>query len=318
MPVIGKDTWSPTSSPSHHRFPSLTLRPSGWTSTRNIKEETVTGDESRPRVETPVTKPKSNNRVKQIFKDVLNRATKKKGSRSPEPPCRNISLPSTYIPASPSPHQLYHQQQQQLYQQHQSQDPSSPYTPKHYALTLAQRKGLITPVSRTETASNHPIDNTKNTQNGKGPRNHRESLVDPIQPQHLAFQKMELEDDLDLELAGQFPEGVLQSPFAQTSLTPPPASSVLRHSASSHHLFSHHGLGDGEPTFISPAATEPEPSPFGGGLLQKARPSSQLMPIPKELVDSGCDSMGGHEQNGSNDTMLNPSHQNLQQTLDST
>ncbi|KAG0239708.1 hypothetical protein BGX31_002559, partial [Mortierella sp. GBA43] len=286
MPAAAtKGAWSPVPGIGHKRFPSLTIR---WPTNHGNGEE----GESRPRVETPTSKTKGNNRVKKIFKDVLSLASKKKGSQSPEPPFRDISLPSTYIRAtpSPSPHNLY---------QPQTMDQLSPYSPNHYAVTLAQRKGLVTPVSRTDTAlSNGQNDNNK----GKNPR---ESLVDPIQP-HLAFQKLGLDDEDD-ELANQ-------SPFGQTSLTPPPASSVLRHSASSHHLFSN-GPGDGEPTFISPAATAPGPTqalysvaPQGP---QKTRPSSQLMPIPKELVDSGCDSMGGHEHHATASnatTAFNPSH----------
>ncbi|KAF9366765.1 hypothetical protein BGX34_008723 [Mortierella sp. NVP85] len=299
MPTSAKDAWSPGSgsNPSQQRFPSLTIRPLGWPTTHGAGEQTGANGESRPRVETPTSKAKGNNRVKQIFKEVLSLATKKKGRRSPEPPFRDISLPSTYIRATPSPLHL------------QNQDPVSPYNPNHHAVTMAQRKGLITPVSRTDTApSNYHNDNTHinnisiNNINGKSTRNARESLVDPIQP-HLAFQKMELGEDED-ELANQ-------SPFGQTSLTPPPASSVLRHSASSHHLFGH-GLGDGEPIFISPEATEPEPAlPLRSSTLGEvpvARPSSQLMPVTKELVNSECDTMGGqeHHATASNTTPFNP------------
>jgi hypothetical protein len=137
---------------------------------------------------------------------------------------------------------------------------------------------------------------------------------------------MELEDDDDVfRLVDQDYDGVLQSPFAQTSLTPPPASSVLRHSVSSHRLFGG-GANECEPIFISAAATVTDlqqRAGGGGAPLDRfnTRRSSQLMPVPKDFIDSGCDSMGGHEPyaTASNATTLNHNNQgSLQPNLNTT
>ncbi|KAG0368194.1 hypothetical protein BGZ54_002508 [Gamsiella multidivaricata] len=258
------------------------------------------GEENQTWTETSMSKPRGNNRMKQIFKDVFGISSKKRNSRSAESPFRDISLPSTHIrdALTPSPH----------HQQHLN---TSIHNQHIYSTTLTQRKGLVTPVSRPDTAqSNYQNDASNNNNgniNGRSSKNPRESLVDPVLPQRLGFQRKELEDDVDALLLGDqdLDDGVLQSPFAQTSLTPPPASSVLRHSASSHRVFNS-GIGSGEcePILISAAATASEQPQHSG---QKTRPSSQLMPLPKDFADSGCDSMGGHDHyaTASNATTLN-------------
>ncbi|KAI1317279.1 hypothetical protein EDD11_008767 [Mortierella claussenii] len=334
MPAVGQEVGpSAISKPGHARIHSLTVRPGNQAAlVMGFAEDQDTNEYANA----PASKSKNNGRVKQMFKDVFG-MTRKKSIQSPEFPFRNISLPSTHVRTdlTPSPHShLQHRHQQHYQHQHKDHSMDSQYL---YSTTLGQRKGLVTPVSRPDTAQsnyfNHSSllnnNNSSNSNNLKTVKNPRESLVDPIQPQQLAFSKMELEDD-DIDLEDQDPLSMLQSPFGQTSLTPPPASSVLRHSTSTHRIFNNftnsisniNGGGaktttaaaamDGEfePILISSAATITEPIQPSNDILggrNKARRSSQLMPILKDFVDSGCDSMGGHEPyaTASNATTLN-------------
>jgi len=356
VPVISKDPWlHEISSPgSLSRLNSLSHRrsgqmgatptptsppPSGPGATTPIDEEQdLDGCQFREEAYPP--KSKSNSRVKQLIKDVFGI---KKKSQSSDLAFRDISLPSTHIRSSSSP--LHHQQQQQYNQYHQHLDPSinSQY---RYAAAVAQRKGLVTPVSRPDTAQSNYRNDTNNAQ--KNNRNRaRESLVDPVQ--QLGFQKMEFgEDDGcadDLAVGGAFPEGY------NTSLTPPPASSVLRHSSPPHRGFLNSNSGSGEyetPVLITAAVAgqgsqcylqqqlqelqeqqqhqQQSSQPyilgsqelsasggggaFGGRTSKAARPpSTQMATTPKDYVDSGCDSTGGLEQpytTASNATTLNP------------
>ncbi|KAF9413427.1 hypothetical protein BGZ94_000728 [Podila epigama] len=72
----------------------------------------------------------------------------------------------------------------------------------------------------------------------------------------------------------------LYAPFAQASLTPPPASSVLRHSTSSNRIF---GLLDGQDDSMSPLSTSPRqsatlsPTDCVKNRKKATRPSSQLI-----------------------------------------
>ncbi|KAF9153905.1 hypothetical protein BG015_002331 [Linnemannia schmuckeri] len=280
---------------------------------------------------------KNKNRVKQMFRDVF--GISKKKSQSPDLAFRDISLPSTHIRSSSTP--AHHHQQ--LYGHPPQLDPSinSQY---NYSAVVAQRKGLITPVSRPDTAQSsyrNGNDNNSNSRNQNNNHNRskaRESLVDPVQ--QLGFQKMEFDEDYDI-LGGvgddAFPEG--HNPYCQTSLTPPPASSVLRHSTSPHRSFLS-GSAEYEPVLITAAVVnnnntlqqqqlQSEPSALGlqeggssgaivgGRTSRPTRPPSQMInatPTPKDYVDSGCDSSGGNEQpyttTASNATTLNQHHTN--------
>ncbi|KAF9926840.1 hypothetical protein FBU30_003662 [Linnemannia zychae] len=280
------------------------------------------------------SKNKSNNRVKQMFRDVFGLSKKK--SQSPDLAFRDISLPSTHIRSTSSP---THYQQHYGHQQHL--DPSI-NNQHQYSAAVAQRKGLVTPVSRPDTAQssyrNNDNNNNRNNNTNKNNKNHnktraRESLVDPVH--QLGFQKLEIDEDSEL-LDGAFPEG--HNPYGQTSLTPPPASSVLRHS-SPHRSFLNSSSGEYEPVLITAAiiggnvnGTVQSQHPYamksqdtggaavGGRTSRTPRPPSQLV-IPttvtlpkdyKDYVDSGCDSTGEKEQpytTASNATTLNPSHQ---------
>lgn len=271
---------------------------------------------------------KNKSRVKQMFRDVF--GISKKKCQSPDLAFRDISLPSTHIRSSSTPTN----QHQQLYGHPQHLDPSinSQY---HYSAVVAQRKGLITPVSRPDTAqSSYPNgnDNTSNNRNQNNNSNNRsrarESLVDPVQ--QLGFQKMEFDEDCDLLGGnGAFPEG--HHPYGQTSLTPPPASSVLRHSTSPHRSFLS-GSAEYEPVLITAAVAnntlqQQQSQPYalglqdgssggaivGGRTGRTTRPPSQMInATPKEYVDSGCDSTGGLDQpyttTASNATTLNQHH----------
>ncbi|KAG0294053.1 hypothetical protein BGZ98_001921 [Dissophora globulifera] len=309
LPTATNDAWSPSTNAAFARAHSLSVRPGNQPPTA-IGLEDHQGPEGT-NVNSGVSKPilrtkDNNNRVRRMFKDVFNMGSKKKDCRSPESPFRDISLPSTHIRATMTPSPQPH---------HQHLDLS---TQDHYRTAMAQRKGLVTPVSRPATSqSNHHNNDSKHydNNNGREPRNRRESLVDPIQT--LNIQKMDLENGDDFGFPGQDVFDAVESPFAQASLTPPPASSVLRHSTSSHRVF-HTGIGDYEPILISAiavgaAAEQYESHDFNtnAGGQPRTRPSSQLMPVPKDLVDSGCDSMGGHEQYAtmSNATTLNHSNQ---------
>ncbi|KAF9574383.1 hypothetical protein EC968_006718 [Mortierella alpina] len=282
----------------------------------------------------PVVKHKSSNRVKQMFKDVFGMSSSRnRDSRSPESAFRDISLPSTHVVRSSTTPQQYPYRQN--HQQHL--EPSIHSSLNHYSLTQ-QRRGLVTPVSRPDTAQSHyRQEGAMNQRGARGSRNPlRESLVDPLQQQQVSLQKsLEFEDpdsNYPLTYLQDDSSSLQRVPFAQTSLTPPPASSVLRHSASSHYLFSNNAGGaEGEPTLISPAATtlkqlrqqqqqqqqqhqqqqqQQQQPQQQHQQLQRTRRSSQLMPIPKDFVDSGCGSTGGNEQytTASNATTLHPNN----------
>ncbi|KAF9955015.1 hypothetical protein BGZ72_004101 [Mortierella alpina] len=321
VPTVINDRWSPaegTQSPA--RFNSLNHRTGGQVAAALAAEGGQAYENGSQRQETsPVVKHKSSNRVKQMFKDVFGMSSSRnRGNRSPESAFRDISLPSTHILRSSTTPQPYPYRQN--HQQHL--EPSIHSSLNHYSLTQ-QRRGLVTPVSRPDTAqSNYRQDGALLLRNGRGSRNPlRESLVDPLQ--QLSLQKgSELEDhdsNYPLTYLQDDSNSLLRAPFAQASLTPPPASSVLRHSASSHHLFINNATGaDGEPTLISPAATtlkqlrqqQQQQQQQHQQQLQRTRRSSQLMPIPKDFVDSGCGSTGGHEQytTASNATTLHPNN----------
>jgi hypothetical protein len=268
---------------------------------------------------------KNKSRVKQMFKDVFGISRKK--AQSPDLAFRDISLPSTHIrsPSTPADHH------QQLYGHPQHLD-SSINGQYHYSTLVAQRKGLITPVSRPDTAQSsyrNGNDNNSRITNNNNRSKARESLVDPVQ--QLGFQKMEFDEDCDLlgDGSGAFPEG--HNPYGQTSLTPPPASSVLRHSTSPHRGFLS-GSGEYEPVLINPAVVnsnnsqqQQQSQPYASGLQEggmggavvggrtsrTTRPPSQMINTPpnKDYIDSGCDSTGGQEQpyttTASNATTLN-------------
>ncbi|KAK3808980.1 MAG: hypothetical protein J3R72DRAFT_464319 [Linnemannia gamsii] len=284
-------------------------------------------------------KNKSNSRVKQMFRDVFGISKKKSNSQSPDLAFRDISLPSTHIRSSSTPahHQAYNPYG---HQQHLDQPINSQY---HYSTVVAQRKGLVTPVSRPDTAQSSYQNNNNQPYNSKSRSRARESLVDPVQ--QLGFQKMEFDEDDDLLQTGAFSEGhaILQSsPFGggQTSLTPPPASSVLRHSSPPHRGFFNGSQEYEQPVLITAAVVSGTSTPqgtfsqqqqqqsyavgpldlgigggaaVGGRTSRTTRPSSQMTAMPKDYVDSGCDSTGGHEHpyttTASNATTLNPSHQ---------
>ncbi|KAF9546977.1 hypothetical protein EC957_008981 [Mortierella hygrophila] len=262
---------------------------------------------------------KNKSRVKQMFRDVF--GISKKKCQSPDLAFRDISLPSTHIRSSSTPAH----QHQQLYGHPQHLDPSinSQY---HYSAAVVQRKGLITPVSRPDTAQSSYRNNNDNTSNNRNQNNNsnnrsraRESLVDPVQ--QLGFQKMEFDEDCDLlGGGGAFPEG--QNAYGQTSLTPPPASSVLRHSTSPHRSFLS-GSAEYEPVLITASAANTmfqQQQPQGGAAVggrtnRTSGPPSQMTntsPTSKDYVDSGCDSTGGLEQpcttTASNATTLNQHH----------
>ncbi|KAK5828190.1 hypothetical protein F5H01DRAFT_108830 [Linnemannia elongata] len=285
---------------------------------------------------------KNKSRVKQMFKDVFGISRKK--CQSPDLAFRDISLPSTHIRSSSTPAHIH----QQLYGHPQQLDTSN-NNQYQYSATVAQRKGLITPVSRPDTAQSsyrNGNDNTSNNRNQNNNNNNnnnncynrsraRESLVDPVQ--QLGFQKMEFDEDCDLlgGGSGAFPEG--HHPYGQTSLTPPPASSVLRHSTSPHRSFLS-GSAEYEPVLITAAVAssninstlqQQQSQSYGLGLQdggsagavmggrtsRTTRPPSQMInttPTTKDYVDSGCDSTGGLEQpyttTASNATTLNQHH----------
>ncbi|KAG0288976.1 hypothetical protein BGZ96_007352 [Linnemannia gamsii] len=269
---------------------------------------------------------KNKSRVKQMFKEVFGISRKK--NLSPDLAFRDISLPSTHIRSSSTPANHH----QQLYGHPQHLD-SSINSQQHYSTVVAQRKGLITPVSRPDTAQSSyrtGNDNNSRMNNNNNRSKARESLVDPVQ--QLGFQKMEFDEDCDLlgDGDGAFPEG--HNPYGQTSLTPPPASSVLRHSTSPHRGFLG-GSGEYEPVLINPAVVnhnnsqQQQSQPYalglqeggpggavvGGRTSRTTRPPSQMINTPpnKDYIDSGCDSSGGHEQpytTASNATTLNQHH----------
>ncbi|KAG0265017.1 hypothetical protein BG011_005584 [Mortierella polycephala] len=291
LPVAKKEPWIENPDMSSTRFHSLSHRTGDQKAASLAMDEALYEESRQLREEAPSIQRKSNSRVRQLFKDVFGMSSKRKEVHSPDSAFRDISLPSTHIRAATSPHQ-----RQQL--QHQQYTEPSIHDQYPYSAMPGQRKGLVTPVSVSGTAqSNGHHDSEIHYRSGLGSRNPlRESLVDPAQQQHLTLSKLGLDDDGDEHLGGT--GGVLKSPFAQTSLTPPPVSSILRHSTSSHRMFSH-GAGDCDPTLISPAATvtdqplQRQTQVYEG--RHNARRSSQLMPILKDFGDSGCDSMGGHE-----------------------
>ncbi|KAG0197475.1 hypothetical protein BGX33_000570 [Mortierella sp. NVP41] len=314
MPATAKDSWLNESNTGLSRLNSLSHRrrsgqspvvptsgPGATTPVDDLGSQQF-NEESYP------AKNKSNSRVKQMFRDVF--GISKKKDQSPDLAFRDISLPSTHI-RSPSSPLHHHHHQQHL-------DPSI-NSQHHYSTVVAQRKGLVTPVSRPDTAQSsyrNGVENNINTNgNNKGNINTvnknraRESLVDPVQ--QLGFQKMELDEDCDQA----FPDG---HSIMQTSLTPPPASSVLRHSNPPHRSFPI-GSAEYEPVLITSAAVTGNnqgsyslgAQDFVLGGRSRTRPSSQ-MPSPKDYVDSGCDSTGGHDQpytTASNATTLNPLQQ---------
>ncbi|KAF8980133.1 hypothetical protein BGZ46_004591 [Entomortierella lignicola] len=312
MPALTKEAWTSESNSGARVNSPLIRADSRGAAAAMAIGESLEQDEEIMHAERPVSVLRNGSRVKKIIKDVFGLSKRKNSS---EAPFRNISLPSTHIRSTPSPH--HHSHQQHL-------DPSV-NSQHNYSTLTAQRKGLVTPESRPGTAqSNYPTDmeftnnnhhsyynNNYNSYNNRGKKITRESLVDPIQIQPFAYQKMELDGDEFQGLDVQDSESVLLSPFAHTSLTPPPASSVLRHSTISHRAFNGPVLVE-EPTLIATGAG-------GVGEQYKARRSSQLMPIPKESIDSGCDSMG-HEPyaTASNATTLNQTAQLLQQQQGST
>ncbi|KAF9436623.1 hypothetical protein BGZ76_003420 [Entomortierella beljakovae] len=292
MPAFAKESWAQDNHSGYERVESPFAQ-SGSRGTLGHGEPPRTHGDNTSRAETLASKTKNSSRVKQIFKGVFG-LSKKRNTYSPDGPFRDISLPSTHVRAamSPSPHLL--QQDSSIHSQ-------------YYSGAHVQRKGLVTPVSRPETAQSlYPNDNGNNINKVK--KSTRESLIDPTHIRPYMFQKAEFEEDGYQGYDALNSNGVLVSPFAQTSLTPPPASSVLRHSTMPHRAFSS-PTPECEPTLITAAATG-NIFNLGSSEHHKARRSSQLMPIPKESIDSGCDSMG-HEPfaTASNATTLN--HNNV-------
>ncbi|KAF9197103.1 hypothetical protein BGZ50_000053 [Haplosporangium sp. Z 11] len=310
LPVAKKEPWAEDPNMSSTRFHSLSHRTGEQKAASLAMDNAFYEENHQLREEAPSIRRKSNSRVRQLFKDVFGMSSKRKEGHSPESAFRDISLPSTHIRTISSPYQ-----RQQL--QHQQYMEPSVHDQRPYSATSGQRKGLVTPVSVSGTAqSNGHHDSEIHCRNGLGSRNPlRESLVDPAQLQHLTLSKLGLDDDEDEHLHQGYTGtgGVLKSPFAQTSLTPPPASSVLRHSTSSHRMFSH-GTGDCDPILISPAATvtdqplQRQAQVYEG--RHNTRRSSQLMPILKDFGDSGCDSMGGHEPCTTGSTATAPTYNN--------
>jgi hypothetical protein len=148
------------------------------------------------------------------------------------------------------------------------------------------------------------------------------------------------EDEDDVLQTGAFSEGhaiLMSSPFGggQTSLTPPPASSVLRHSSPPHRSGFFQGAYEKPVLITAPVVAGTSILPqqqqqqqsqdlgpmdvgtggaavaVAGGRTIRTRPSSQMTVMPKDYVDSGCDSTGGPEHpyatTASNATTLNPS-----------
>ncbi|KAF9109888.1 hypothetical protein BGX27_007031 [Mortierella sp. AM989] len=305
VPTLNKEAWTSDTNSGHVRLYSPPIQSGTKGAVVAGMGESQHQGEEMSRIGTPTSKQKSGNRVKQMFKDVFG-MSKKKNCYSPETAFRDISLPSTHIRSTmtPPPHSYHHQQHL---------DPSAHIQPQ-YSTAIAQRKGLVTPVSRPGTSQSHYLADSgnninNNVSNIRVKKSARESLVDPIHVQSFGYQKMEVDGDEYDGYDGQDSNSVLLSPFAHTSLTPPPASSVLRHSTLSHRAFNNPAV-DCEPILITSAAAGTDeflPLNSVGGDRYKARRSSQLLPIPKDSIDSGCDSMGGHElyATASNATTLN-------------
>ncbi|KAF9578329.1 hypothetical protein BGW38_005928, partial [Lunasporangiospora selenospora] len=219
MPAVPKEPWSGVDSNSGHtKVHSLTQRRSnGQLSGTMVVEDEGEGGYG-------ATKPKGSNKVKKLLKGVFGISGKKK-DHSPESSIRDISMPSTYHARASSapPNQLHSNQETSIHS-------TNLYTP-----AAPPRRGLVTPVSRPGTSHSN-YQNNNNSNSVKNTR--RESLVDPS-PNPRSYQELEDEDEMDLPRQSSY--GNVHGHFVQTSLTPPPVSSVLRHSASSHRLFANQG-----------------------------------------------------------------------------
>ncbi|KAF9372212.1 hypothetical protein CPB97_001399 [Podila verticillata] len=258
----------------------------------------------------PTLKPKS--KVRQMLKDMFGKSSSTSNSGQPknkaQQPYRDISLPSTALVNQK------HLQNRHLQQYHHSQgrplspsDSSSPHPYSNQAQqpypSYQQQQPLrspATPVSRSSTPpSNYPS-------------RARESLVDPAHIQQFApsfHQKSELgesEHDMDNDSGVVASRRAVHPPFTKpsTSLNPPPAALMLRHSINNLAIHARENNEEGvqgEATtakaatatvFVATKAsdeaseTEPGADPGSAGGRLKTRRSSQLLPAQEYVVDA--------------------------------
>lgn len=339
--VVGNNTATKNTGRTHHeicfhddnpKFHSLNHRSGGQLAAalpnrqgenRGDGVEVVTGrhtpeQESQPPSEPIPSKPKS--KVKQMFKDMFGKSSSTSNlgqTRKKTQPYRDITLPST---ALANQEQHLQQQHRHLQQHHHSRgrplspsaDPSSPHPYSNqahlpYPSYQQQPQSLrATPVSRSCTPpSNYPSTRA------------RESLVDPAHVQQFApsfHQKSELGEsehdmrDNDSGVVAKDPSRrVVHPPFGtkpSTSLNPPPASLMLRHSINNlsgyAREYNEEGV-QGEATtakaavatvFITTEASDeanetgPGVDPESAGGRLKTRRSSQLLPAQEYVVDA--------------------------------
>ncbi|KAG0027397.1 hypothetical protein BGZ81_005663 [Podila clonocystis] len=287
--------------------------------------------DSQPPSEPTPSKPKS--KVKQMFKDMFGKSpsTSNLGqTKKTQQPYRDITLPSTALA-----NQELHLQQQHRYlqQHHHSQgrplsppvDSSTPHPysnqahlpyPSHQQQPQPQSQPQPQPQPQLARAT--PVSTSGTPPSSYYPSTRaRESLVDPAHVQQFVssfHQKSELGEsehdmrDNDSGVVAKDPSRrVVHPPFGtkpSTSLNPPPASLMLRHSINNlaGYVREHNNEGvQGEATAVKAATatvlvaveasdeaneTGPGADPGSAGGRLKTRRSSQLLPAQEYVVDA--------------------------------
>ncbi|KAG0085247.1 hypothetical protein BGZ93_000783 [Podila epicladia] len=303
-------------------------------------------DSQAPSGSTP-SKPK--NKVKQMFKDMFGKSSSPSTlgqTKTKTQPYRDITLPST---ALANQEQHLQQQHRHLQQHHHSQGrPLSPPADSSSSHPYSNQAHL--PYPSCQQPQQQPLRVTPVSRSGTPPSNFhpstqaRESLVDPAHVQQFApsfHQKSELGEsehdmrDNDSGVVAKDPSRrVVYHPFGTkppTSLSPPPASLMLRHSISNLTGYAREHNEDGvqgEATtakaavatvFVATKATDeanetgPGADPASAGGRLKTRRSSQLLPAQEYVVDALTQSNYSTVQR---DTIVNTNQSQQGQHLD--
>ncbi|KAG0066014.1 hypothetical protein BGZ92_005421, partial [Podila epicladia] len=283
-------------------------------------------DSQAPSGSTP-SKPK--NKVKQMFKDMFGKSSSPSTlgqTKTKTQPYRDITLPST---ALANQEQHLQQQHRHLQQHHHSQGrPLSPPADSSSSHPYSNQAHL--PYPSCQQPQQQPLRVTPVSRSGTPPSNFhpstqaRESLVDPAHVQQFApsfHQKSELGEsehdmrDNDSGVVAKDPSRrVVYHPFGTkppTSLSPPPASLMLRHSISNLTGYAREHNEDGATDEANETGPGADPASAGGRL--KTRRSSQLLPAQEYVVDALTQSNYSTVQR---DTIVNTNQSQQGQHLD--